>query len=300
MSLAALEKWFTARLPQTAASLNPAATQQALDELSAVTGLQLPEGLVSLYRWHDGQARAGANGLFYGLRFLSLAEMRQQWAAASPPASDAGEIIKAGPARRGWLPFASDAHGHCLAVDLDPGPNGWYGQVINCGAAAEPQFVLAVDILQFMQWLQEQLEDGNFKVFTHPDGGHVFGILQPPAANFIAAARALFGPQEESPGPLRDSVPGVVEVIRALLSARAPGWGKLFIKAQATESALTAQCEYSLRGSDARHSLDAGSELTAAVLELRERMKAEMGLAWQQIQLEYDADEEYSVSIDTT
>lgn len=310
MSLMALEQWLSVNLPEAAASLNDGASQHTLDELSRFTGLSLPDSLESLYRWHDGQRATCPSGIFYGLRFLSLREVRHEWQAWPPPEmGDTAGAIKSGAAQRGWLPFATDTSGNFLAVDLDPGPLGQHGQVINCArgnsaSQMQMQYVLASDVLQFVQWLQSQLTAGNFTLTARPGGGHRFNIAQPAAAHFLEAAEEMFGAADEEhiDAPPRDSLPGTVEVIRALLSAHVQGWAKFFVNAQLFGTMVTATCEYILRGADARQPLllEDGRLLSAALLELRMRMQDEMGMGWRQIKLEYDADEEYSVSIDTT
>jgi len=109
-------------------------------------------------------------------------------------------------------------------------------------------------------------------------------------------------PQPPS-GPERDSLPGTIEFIRALLVAQvSPHWQKLFVTARlAGESALNVDCACSVRDSDDRLPLALGdaAALSAVLLELRVRMREEIGVVWQHLELEYDVDKEYTVSVRT-
>ena len=68
----------------------------------------------------------------------------------------------------GWIPFASDSGGNCLGIDLDPGPTGTRGQVINFGRDEDEKFVLAPSMNEFLEWFADQLESGNFLIREVP------------------------------------------------------------------------------------------------------------------------------------
>jgi cell wall assembly regulator SMI1 len=79
VSLADFEQWLQENLPEAAESLNPAATEQELARLSDETAVILPVQLVDLYRWHNGQQKRCPTGIFYGLRFMPLADVLKEW-----------------------------------------------------------------------------------------------------------------------------------------------------------------------------------------------------------------------------
>jgi hypothetical protein len=101
----------------------------------------------------------------------------------------------------------------------------------------------------------------------------------------------------------RESLPGTLEHIRSqLVPQLAADWGKLYVTGRVSGEHASCECSYSLRGSEARVPLALANAdvLAAAVRELHGRMREEMLLSWRGINLEYDADKEYSVSISTS
>jgi len=68
-------------------------------------------------------------------------------------------------ASRGWVPLhAEEGSSDCLGIDLEPGPNGVVGQVINFGRDQRAKYVLACSWAQFLEDVAEELEAGNFVV----------------------------------------------------------------------------------------------------------------------------------------
>jgi cell wall assembly regulator SMI1 len=72
---------------------------------------------------------------------------------------------------RGWVPLHWDGNRNYLGIDLDPGPGGVEGQVINFGGDEPHKYVLATSWAQFLGDLADELEAGNFLA----DKKHRFG-----------------------------------------------------------------------------------------------------------------------------
>lgn len=51
----------------------------------------------------------------------------------------------------GWIPIGGYFSGNCLGIDLNPGPEGVIGQVINFGPDDELDFQIAPDFASFME-----------------------------------------------------------------------------------------------------------------------------------------------------
>lgn len=67
-------------------------------------------------------------------------------------------------ASRAWIPLAEIHDSDHFGIDLDPGPNGAVGQVINFGRDQEAKHVLATSWAQFLEDVADELEAGNFVI----------------------------------------------------------------------------------------------------------------------------------------
>ncbi len=59
-----------------------------------------------------------------------------------------------------WIPLG-DWDGNCFGIDLNPGPNGVPGQVINFGRDENDKYVLALSWAHFLEDIVEELEAGH-------------------------------------------------------------------------------------------------------------------------------------------
>ena len=198
MSLAHFDTWLTEHLPEAADSLHPHADDDGLARVEDELGVRLPADFIALYHWHDGQSRGCPTGIFYGMRFMSLQEVLIEWRFWAEEANGSGsitptatDVVKQQAANRHWIPFAEDGGGNFLAIDLDPGPSGLRGQVINFGSDEDRHFVLAANVRQLIAWMVSELQAGNHCIEEDGDA-HSFNILRPKSAHFLDAARTLF------------------------------------------------------------------------------------------------------------
>lgn len=196
-----LERWLAAHRPQILANLQPPASDAELAGLAESLGVSLPTAFLDLYRWHNGQRDPREPGPFYGLSFLSIAEVLTQWRGWNEILADTDDIhgfsssvapgvVKERYANRLWIPFSDDWGGNHIGIDLDPGPNGRVGQVINFGRDEEAKYVLGRSVDAFVERIAGELEGGNFVLGEPPDEG--FETKRPPASHFLDAARVWF------------------------------------------------------------------------------------------------------------
>jgi len=82
-----------------------------------------------------------------------------QWQTSSPEGS-----IKLCYANRGWIPLVALTDVDYIGVDLDPGPSGVIGQVINFGRDEEKKYVLATSWAQFLSDVADEWKAGNFAI----------------------------------------------------------------------------------------------------------------------------------------
>jgi cell wall assembly regulator SMI1 len=184
-----IESWFSVNRPEFLEDLAPGCSEAALAETEALLGTVLPEDFKELYRRHDGQMMKYCWGLFYGIQFISLSKVRQEWLCWKAVIKDglddspSFESAQSGAvkdlyASLRWIPFGIDSGGNSIGVDLDPGPSGTCGQVINFGRDEYEKFVLARSMSEFLDWFADQLESGNFLIQDEPMLMRGSGVFQ--------------------------------------------------------------------------------------------------------------------------
>lgn len=211
--LAALRAWLKKHLPSVAASLNPGASDAQLDLLEKAIGQPLPEDFRVLYRWHNGQSPRAGTGPWYGLNFLSLDEVIDNWkvhadiidhADRSDPfnfnESAMPGVVKAVYLDKGWIPFAHDWGGNFLGIDLEPDVNGVRGQVINFGRDEDRKYAIAPNLTAFVHWMVGELNRGNYSITRNEDGLPIFNTRWPQTEHFLDSITTLF-PSVPRPRP---------------------------------------------------------------------------------------------------
>lgn len=141
-------------------SLNLPASLEALQAFEHQLGSPLPPAVRESFLQADGQDLENNNpaGIFYGLQLLPLDEAMREWtywrqveadpstganpAVLATMASIPPKWIKSEYASRGWVPLLSDRSGNYVGIDLDPGPEGSWGQVIIFGRDFDRKCVL--------------------------------------------------------------------------------------------------------------------------------------------------------------
>jgi len=202
-----LESWLKTHLPRVVKALRPPATEAQLNHLQATVGTTLPEDFRNLYRWHDGQTEEVFAGPWPGLRMMPLTVVEKQWTFwdhvldgetdegremyDEPIVSVQLGVIKEKYINRGWIPFADGGGGNFLGIDLDPGPNGRHGQVINFGRDQDLKRVVAPSISAFTEWVLTLLRSGNYFIETMKDGDIDFGLAEPRTDDFLWALSTL-------------------------------------------------------------------------------------------------------------
>jgi len=212
----AIKDWYAEHVPEVLETLNPGADKGTLTEfegeLKREIGKGLPQGWCDVYLQNDGRNSATTTcGIFFGVTFLSLAEVHSNWhdwlsVAQEPFYDDMTESSSFYPAAAiqhkyaaaGWIPFAHDGGGNHLGVDLAPGPKGQVGQIINFGPDEENKVVIAPSFEGFLGWQLEQLQNGNIRAAAYEiDGESLQGVevASTPVELFMDAIPKLFGPK---------------------------------------------------------------------------------------------------------
>ncbi|TKH08610.1 SMI1/KNR4 family protein, partial [Bacillus wiedmannii] len=132
--------------------LNAPATIEEIQYAESEMGIAFPDELRNLYLAHNGEDKSGP-GLFFGLPFLSLDEVLDEWRIWKRIEEDdffnfdafsiPTEYIKERYVNHNWIPISKDYGGNNLGIDVDPDEKGKVGQVINFGRDEEVKYVIA-------------------------------------------------------------------------------------------------------------------------------------------------------------
>lgn len=145
--------------PELLDSLNAPASSAVIADVERELGVPLPQAVREYFLVADGQdLEANGVGLFYGLYLLPLDEVMREWhfwrRAEADPSTGSNPAVLATMASippqwvnslyacRGWLPLLSDRSGNYVGVDLEPGPQGQWGQAIIFGRDFDRKCVL--------------------------------------------------------------------------------------------------------------------------------------------------------------
>jgi cell wall assembly regulator SMI1 len=152
------------------------ASEQQIAETEQSIGLVFPDQLKALLKMHDGEFAFGSTeypGLFCDYQFLSLRHIRDAyanvcyfhefWSCVGGGGIDPNEYraLPADSIRNtgvdlAWLPIAGWFSGNLIGIDLNPGPTGVKGQIINFGRDDYAHFQIAPDLFSFVQLVRDQ------------------------------------------------------------------------------------------------------------------------------------------------
>ncbi|MEI5892201.1 SMI1/KNR4 family protein [Bacillus cereus] len=158
--------------------LNAPATIEEIQYAESEMGISFPDELRNLYLAHNGEVKSGP-GLFFGLPFLSLDEVLDEWRVWKSIEDDAffnfdafsipTECIKESYVNRNWIPISKDYGGNNIGIDVDPGEKGKVGQVINFGRDEEVKYVIANRISDLLLFILQKLKNKDFTIHQEED-----------------------------------------------------------------------------------------------------------------------------------
>lgn len=175
--------WLRVNLPHAYENLAPPATPAELDALERHLGRGLPAEVKAVLAVHNGQRAtdisthiAHATPCLPTLSFLSTAMIKECWDQWRPHDDDpdiaqlqamggvfpgAEGVIKPLYVNPGWIPLWSDpVRSDYIGLDLDPGPDGASGQIINFGRDEERHYLCADDFTDLLRFLLDQVRSG--------------------------------------------------------------------------------------------------------------------------------------------
>jgi len=174
--------------------LNAGATQADIDELENVIGKKLPADFIEFYKVHNGQTPIKFDpdiSLFEHTKLMSIAEITEVWTMwkemveagefeddNKPWPTEPGAGIKKDWWNPFWVPFFDDADSNHYCIDLDPAPDGNYGQVIRTWHDDKERRLIARSFKEWFIQYKEDLLSGKLILKTHgnADGPVYYGV----------------------------------------------------------------------------------------------------------------------------
>jgi len=201
-----LQKWLQSNLPVIIEDLNGPASIKEIESVEEKVGVKFPVEFKELYLAYNGQKGEINTGPFYGLTFLTLDQMYDEWESWATIVDNDGEneflsdlcsshvkgAVKSDYANKKWVPFAYDGGGNFLGLDFDPSDRGTSGQVINFGADENVKYILGSSFSEFVDWYVDQLEKGNYRIDNSSDTGPSFNTKKPKTEHFLDSVKVLF------------------------------------------------------------------------------------------------------------
>lgn len=147
-----IERWLQVHAPEVPPTLRPGASKKQIAAFEQATGLALPEDVRESLFIHDGQEESHPGAIVgepldplekiestLGFYRKLCEEYEQSDASCGLDIGCTSYPVDAIQCRHfNWKWIAmGDGDGNCYGIDLDPGPNGVSGQVINFGRDEE-------------------------------------------------------------------------------------------------------------------------------------------------------------------
>jgi cell wall assembly regulator SMI1 len=177
--------WLHEYVPAAYDNLAPGATDAELAAVADVVGHELPADARALLRVTNGQRPATPSGdgppAFPQTSLLSTGDIAAEWRRWAETADDfafqglgrsvAPEAVRPLYASRHWVPLlGAVARTDYLGADLDPGPAGTPGQIVNFGRDEEIHYVAAASLTELLSRLTADVMAAGPPA---PDDGHV-------------------------------------------------------------------------------------------------------------------------------
>lgn len=163
--------------------LHEGASQADIDELESLIGVKLPADFIEFYKVHNGQTPIKFDpdiAFFDHTKLMSVAEIIEVWTMWKEM-TEAGEFtdddkpwittpdtgIKKDWWNPLWLPFFDDANSNHYCIDLDPAPDGNYGQVIRTWHDDKERRLIARSFKDWFVQYKTDLLSGKLVLLTH-------------------------------------------------------------------------------------------------------------------------------------
>ena len=215
-----IEAWLLAHVPSGASVLSAGATEEEIADTERFLGVSFPEDVQASFRLHDGQS--GGPWLMWGCELLSLSRIREEWNAWKElldrgtfedfRSDSDGRVVKDWWHAR-WVPLTHDGAGNHYCLDLNPGPEGRAGQIIQMWHDDSKRPVVAPSYRAWLAAFADALEAGAY-VYS----AHYVGLVPPEDAEYRPAPEQAPADWRHGVEPMGQGHTG--DVARATFRAR--------------------------------------------------------------------------------
>ncbi|WP_010605276.1 SMI1/KNR4 family protein [Pseudoalteromonas maricaloris] len=163
-------KWLEKNAPSIKEAIQPPASQELIEKVQSLVGLELPDDFKRLYATSNGISPDARANLFFGMTFIPLERVCEHLEAINSRDSDfylihADRGIKSEyRLSTSRIPFADDFGTSLLCIDLNPDENGTLGQVVFIDYNMDTGLLLASSITELVQQFAEALEAGKYQL----------------------------------------------------------------------------------------------------------------------------------------
>lgn len=159
---ATIRAWLQTHHPDALEQFNPAASPDAIAAVERARGITLPDDYKTFLAIHDGQDEfAPFVGLGALLPIAEVADTELFGEEMEVPADCVGEGVRAVDWSPGWIPISRSARGRdFLCIDLDPGPGGVRGQIIEYVVDDDGRPLVAKSFADLLSVYFEQAQTG--------------------------------------------------------------------------------------------------------------------------------------------
>jgi cell wall assembly regulator SMI1 len=170
--------WYASNAPKGALTLSPGASEDEIQLLERLLGVNLPADIRESYAIHDGNRYLQS---FFpdGGALQSIDRIAQAWLVLADRVSKglvvyAENVFPEGPIKKTWwnlrwIPIMETGAGDYGCVDLEPANGGHLGQVISFVDEVGPLRVLASSWQEYLSQFADDLEHGRIRYDTQSE-----------------------------------------------------------------------------------------------------------------------------------
>ena len=173
-----IDHWLRMHSPATLEALRSGTDDDALDAFERELGVRLPDDYRASMKIHDGQ-EPNTFGFIDARQLLSLSEVRAHWRSWQQ-VMESGVLKEAQPEpgvgvkpywwSPFWIPITSTGSADNDCLDLDPSPEGTYGQIVTVWHDDSTRIVESSSFGDWLVQFADDLEDELY-VYSEEYGG---------------------------------------------------------------------------------------------------------------------------------
>ncbi len=159
-----IEKWYAEKIPDC--ELGAAAAAADITSVETHLGLTLPEELKASLMRHNGV------GYWPSAELLSADRIKDEWdvwagliddGTFDGLSGDDDDRLQKCWYDKKWIPIDADGCGNGACLDLNPGPKGTVGQILNMDHELGPKLIFQ-DFAGYLESVAAKLEAGKYRV----------------------------------------------------------------------------------------------------------------------------------------